>query len=459
MSTGYRTRTRVTRHPWQGRTQIPTGKLTLHNTVGQDPGHFDDIELGTYGVYELGSPYFSRIETCEDQLHAGPPYLEGGPFTSIKIDSGLPSGAVGHGKFHSGTRELSVWGVGRGPYTYTGGFCNPIFPPYADGFTMTNQSQVAGAMYGLVPNASDMWGSDAWSKTKPHLEKAGLGLAIKEARDIPRMLSKSAGIFNESWKLLAGSKKQAVRMAPKKVGDHFLNHQFGWVPFVSDVEKAITIAQNSKEIIRKISLENGRDIRRRRTLVTDSSEFLARKDGGWFMEPAGDTIGGLIGDGEAFRELWVQQDVVVTSSGSFRYYRPEFDLGDSHYWDALNQMKRQLTIHGARINPSFVYNATPWTWLINWFSNAGDHVDQITDWGSDGLAAKYLYVMAHTKSLVKFKQFCPWKSGPARYELHRVIDIKQRVSASSPYGFSLSWGDLTSRQLAILGALGLSRKG
>jgi len=459
MSTGYRTRTRVTRHPWQGRTQIPTGKLTLHNTIGQDPGHFDDIELGTYGVYELGSPYFSRIETCEDQLHAGPPYLEGGPFTSIKIDSGLPSGAVGTGKFHSGTRELSIWGVGRGPYTYTGGFCNPIFPPYADGFTMTNQSQVAGAMYGLVPNASDMWGSDAWSKTKPHLEKAGLGLAIKELRDLPRMLSKSAGVFNEGWKLLTGSAKQGVRMAPKKVGDHFLNHQFGWVPFVSDVEKAITIAQNSREIISKMSRENGKDIRRRRTLVTDSSEFLARKDGGWFMEPAGDTIGGLIGDGEAFRELWVQQDVVVTSSGSFRYYRPEFDLGDSHYWDALNQMKRHLTIHGARINPSFVYNATPWTWLINWFSNAGDHVDQITDWGSDGLAAKYLYVMAHTKSLVKFKQFCPWKSGPARYELHRVIDIKQRVSASSPYGFSLSWGDLTSRQLAILGALGLSRKG
>jgi hypothetical protein len=324
---------------------------------------------------------------------------------------------------------------------------------------MTNQSQVAAQMRGLVPDAADTWGSDAWSKTKPHLEKAGLALAIREARDIPRMLSKSAGVFNEGWKLLAGSKKQSVRMLPKKVGDHFLNHQFGWVPFVSDVEKMITIASNSRDIISKMSSENNRWIRRRRTLVTDSSSFLARKDGGWFMEPAGDTIGGLIGSGEAFRELWVQQDVVVTTSGSFRYYRPEFDLGDASYWDALNVMKRHLTIHGARINPSFVYNTTPWTWLIDWFSNAGDHVDMITDWGSDGLAAKYLYLMAHTKSLVKFKQFVPWKSGPARYECSRVIDIKQRVNANTPYGFSLSWGDLTSRQLAILGALGLSRKG
>jgi len=458
MSTGLRTRTRTTAHAWHGQTQIPTGRLTLHNTIGQDPGVFDDIDLGTYGVYELGSPYFSKIETCEDQLHAGPPYLEGGPFTSIKIESGLPSGTIGQGKFHSGTRELSIWGVGRGPYTYTGGFCNPIFPPYADGFTMTNQSQVAAQMRGLVPNAADTWGSDAWSKTKPHLEKAGLALAIREARDIPRMLSKSARVFSEGWKLIAGSKKQGVKMLPKKVGDHFLNHQFGWVPFVSDVEKMITIASNSREIIAKMTDENNRWIRRRRTLVTNSTSFLARKDLGWFMEPAGDTIGGLIGPGDAFRELWVQQEVVVTTAGSFRYYRPEFDLGDSSYWDKLNVMKRHLTIHGARINPSFLYNTTPWTWLIDWFSNAGDHVDMITDWGSDGLAAKYLYLMAHTKTTVKFKQFCPWKSGPARYECSRLIDIKQRVNANTPYGFSLSWGDLTARQLAILGALGLSRR-
>lgn len=459
MTLGLRTRTKTTRHPWSGRTQIPTGRLTLHDTVGQDPGVFKDKDLGTYGVFELGSPYFSRIETCEDQLHAGPPYLSGGPFTSIKIDSGLPSGIVGTGKFHSGTRELSVWGVGRGPYTYSGGFCNPIFPPYADGFHMTSQSQVASQMRGLVPDAGSLYGPDAWNKTKPRLEKAGIGVALAEIRELPKMLSKTAKIFSEGWKLIAGSTaKQGVRMLPKKAGDHFLNHQFGWVPFLSDVEKAINVAIDSKEIIEKLSRENGKDVRRRRTLVTNSNQFLARKDSGWFMEPAGDTIGGLMEAEGAYRELHVQQDVVVTSSGSFRYYRPEFDLGDPQYWGALNRLKREMTIHGARINPSFVYNITPWTWLIDWFSNAGDHVDMITDWGSDGLAAKYLFVMAHTTTLVKFIQFVPWKSGPARYELHRVIDIKQRVNANTPYGFSLSWGDLTARQLAILGALGLSRK-
>jgi hypothetical protein len=325
---------------------------------------------------------------------------------------------------------------------------------------MTNQSQVANAMWSLVPNASDLYGSDAWNLTKPRLEKAGIGIALAEIRELPKMLSKTAGIFNEGWKLIAGrSLKQSARMLPKKAGDHFLNHQFGWVPFLGDVEKAVTVAINSKEIIAKLSRENGKDIRRRRTIVTNSSQFLARKDDGWFMEPAGDTIGGLMdGNGTAYRELHVQQDVVVTSSGSFRYYRPEFDLGDPQYWGALNRLKRELTIHGARINPSFVYNITPWTWLIDWFTKAGDHVDMLTDWGSDGLAAKYLFVMAHTKSLVKFIQFVPWKSGPARYELHRVIDIKQRVNANTPYGFSLSWGDLTARQLAILGALGLSRR-
>jgi len=111
------------------------------------------------------------------------------------------------------------------------------------------------------------------------------------------------------------------------------------------------------------------------------------------------------------------------------------------------------------LSPSNIYKAVPWTWLIDWFTDFGSVVDRLQDIGLDGIASKYLYLMRHDFREVVLKQTLPFKNGGAvTLEFNRVTDVKIRRESDSPYGFGLSWGSLSPKQLAILVALGVSRK-
>lgn len=118
---------------------------------------------------------------------------------------------------------------------------------------------------------------------------------------------------------------------------------------------------------------------------------------------------------------------------------------------------RYMTLYGLRVNPSNIYKAIPWSWALDWISNAGDYVDQLTDIWSDSIAAEYFYVMHHLRVTRTLTITLPFVSGGVTFVFHRYYDCKQRLEASGPYGFSLSWDNLSPRQLAIAGALGISR--
>jgi hypothetical protein len=103
---------------------------------------------------------------------------------------------------------------------------------------------------------------------------------------------------------------------------------------------------------------------------------------------------------------------------------------------------------------------TPWSWAIDWFSNAGDVVSNLSDWATDGLVMKYGYIMEHSRHERTY-----YLDGPSQYNfLDRQIpatvttwsETKLR-RAASPFGFGVSWEGMTPRQLAITAALGITR--
>jgi hypothetical protein len=405
-------------------------------------------------------PYFKAM-ACADELHPGPPYLTGGPFRKIKIEHAKTS-TVGHGTYESGTQQFSFSGVGFGPIRYIGGYSNPSFP--GDLIDVINLKQALTTEY-LVPAISDL-GDKAWDKTKPRIEHAGLGVALAELRDVPTMLRTSSKGFDSIWRLsdlFLGAKKESKKrfakefMAPKKAADHFLNHNFGWVPFIKDLTSFIDLVISSDDAIKRIKRDNGKWIRRRATLVNDYRETKISSGDGIMVEPYGSLQEGLLSS-TAKWEVWEQKTTLATSVGSFAYYRPEFDdslTGDSI--PLLRDLRRQLAIHGARISPSNIYKATPWTWLIDWVSNAGHWVSQGSDYLMDGMVARYLYLHHYSLRRHVLKQHMPFKSGAKTLEFTRLIEVKQRKGAETPYGFGLSWDNLSPKQIAILGALGITR--
>jgi len=301
------------------------------------------------------------------------------------------------------------------------------------------------------------WGPSAWAATSPKMEAASAFVALRESKDIPRMLQTSASAFQDSWKALGGSTMSAS-MAPKKAADHFLNHEFGWLPFLSDLGKFKSAFDNSAKYFSRMRANNGKWKVYRRTLVDESPEWTTvHEGGGWIVNPENSfTASHLTGGRSASFRVLERKQTLVTSSGSFKFYKPEHDCTAEGYDSPLAELNRQMTMYGLRISPSNVWRSTPWTWLIDWGLNVGQNLDRVTEYLQDGVECKYLYVMAHDIRTFRFEQTLPFVSGTLTLNYDRTVEIKQRQAADNPFSLGPQ-GNFGPLRLAILAALGVSR--
>lgn len=409
------------------------------------------------GYHESEISYNPDVSLVEgkittDELHSGPPFKTGGPFKSITVSTGLPLGGV-YGK--------GVYTNASGMRRYEGGFGPPANWAWEVGWAQT-------PLAGLSINSTHFpsmapWVDLGWARTKPKLEKASAFVFIAEAKDLPRMLKTTSDGFHQVWKSIKGDPVSPM-MQPKAAANHFLNHQFGWKPFLNDISGFNQTYQNTARLLGKTTRDNGKFVRRRVNL--SDGQPVTTVLGQSNLTPNGISYAipllpfSFPADYFTHPPHWSVQETTqsnVSAVGKFRYYRPEFDDSLPDYSSAWNSAMRYMTLYGLRVNPSNIYKAIPWSWALDWISNAGDYVDQLTDIWSDSIAAEYFYVMHHLRVTRTLTITLPFVSGGVTFVFHRYYDCKQRLEASGPYGFSLSWDNLSPRQLAIAGALGISR--
>jgi len=416
---------------------------------------------------------FWKAETIGDETHKGPPYLEGGPMKSLSAERVFPYEMQGVGTYLQRTDvNPSNW------QKYVGGFAPPSETDFGGEIDMSNANTLLNLGSSLFP-VLDAYGTQAWSRTKPHLEHANAFVFIAELRDLPRMaksLQKRAFEFHKIWsQFKRGSAEGALEfMSPKSRADDFLEHQFGWQPFLSDLRKFYSTYHGSAEYIKQLTAENGKAVRRKSTLIgvpiqeagpdgkprirygPSREDTLVSKTTGQILTPS------LPASFFSTPPSWEVRKVVetkLTAVGRFTFYRPEFDTGLSEYNSAWFEIQRQLTLYGLRISPSNIWRATPWTWLIDWFSTVSSYFDYLTDIAVDSITAKYLYLTMHRDTIWKLNVTLPFYDPGSLYlSWERKLHTLERKGASSPYGFSLSWDSLNPRQLAILGALGITRR-
>lgn len=446
-----RTRTRT------GPAISPTGNYEIGKTYFPlVPGVHDGKWGPGFSLVHNFETNFEWAEVCVDELHAGPPYLTGGPFQH-RLYAQLHPSRTGLG--HITCIQLDF------EKKYVGGFAPRrwAFHPslVSDEFDFEGRSFTNLLAENSVdrPSMGD-WGDKAWSSTKPKLEKAGAYVFLREAKDIPRMLKTTAKGFHDIWNQSLGSKSRSYSgkswiMQPKKVADHYINHQFGWAPFLGDIAKFDSVYQNSAKILKKLSEKNGQWSRRRVTLKSETTSTILGTGNGTFVNPPFD--GGLWSTERSTVTVSEKKTTEIIAVGSFKYYRPEFDLGSTDYSSAWNTAMRHMTIYGLRVSPINVYRAIPWSWAVDWVSKVGDHIDHLNDIVVDSVASKYCFVMQRVKRSRILHQKIPLSCGTVNLHLERIIESKERSEATSPYGFGLSWANLTPRQLTIAAALGISR--
>lgn len=248
--------------------------------------------------------------------------------------------------------------------------------------------------------------------------------------------------------------KEKTRIG-KGFGSEFLNIEFGWKPFISELRKLASGILSAQKLLAQYEKNAGRPIRRSYEfpLIESSSEMQFHS--GTF--PTG-LWGGVLNG--AVAAPIVRSEKTTTKrwfSGSFTYHLPA-DYDSRKQVDRLALTAEKIL--GLELTPSVLWDLMPWSWLIDWFTNAGDVLSNVSDAASDGLVMHYGYIMEHsvrrhTYSMPEFR----FPSDPSLRvpDIVFTTSVKRRLRAH-PYGFGFVDSDLSSRQLAILAALGITRR-
>lgn len=443
-------------------TKIIGRKFYYHSTKPEQSGAFV-----THNVTE------GMLLTSQDELHGRPPYNRGGPFFLARENFANPPIVSGICKpFAPPPTSADLVGYRTG---YTGSFFAANFP----GSLSLEPLPMAPGQYSAKLNPDDLTGlgDEAFQKLRPKQQKAGLAQAIIESREVPQMLKTTAKGFAQSWELLGGNKR-GFRMHPgiklnerignlyysgkrraKDVSDHFLNHQFGWKPFLKEVDDTLKLVDNYFTTIKELERSNGKWVRKAFTEdVLESNNVVydvLQTHTSTFFTPC---VLPLPVDARTSRRVVSRQTISqVWYEGVFRVYSPEFDKGIEMH-DQVRSARQFLTVAGARINPVVLYKVTPWTWLIDWFSGFGRNVQALQDAITGEAVNKYLYVMRYCKDQFTYYVNQTHLQAPALSgSVTWYRETKRRASADNPFGFALPTGGLTGQQYAILTALGINR--
>jgi hypothetical protein len=437
--------------------------------------------LSSQEIQWTGAPkpsLFKRITI--DELH---PHFKRGKKTSKKLgDLGGPFASLTVRYPNAFPQGPFVVKSADGLKSYTGVFLQTesnVSPQYS---LFDNTESVASAQ-GLFPDISS-YHNLAWDLLKPKVEKTGMLQFLYELKDLPGMLRTSAKIFSDSWRsrqfLLDDLPNMHLSneldfkrrwnaefrpyMWPKQFGDHFLNHHFGWAPFVKDIVKFLDTALNYQRHLDQLTRDNGRWIRRGVVLSETRDDTILRRDYSCLTQPSPDNLNQLSElrtiDGQQCRGITDTRMIINTkiwAEGSFRFWRPEFDAASEDFFSVCKRIRRLISIFGLRVNPAVLWRITPWSWFVDWFTGIGRNISILNDSVLDQVAANHAYLMCHRN--VRTLQTCIgfWQSGQLSLSWERSYETKYREPAGSPYGFNLPWNGLSSRQLGILGSLGITR--
>lgn len=451
-------------------------------------GEFRMINKGKGRPSGLPSPIFSQLapfphteEWSMDALHQGPPFKDGGPFFNMK--KVFPRTVEGHVYIEGVTinsNENNSLGFAPLPgedwrWTYKGGFSDPQIPADLPPLpAMAYVPNSTGTNWNSAVNPDDLnnLGNRGWKKLRPDPARASLMQSVFELREAPRMLQTSAKVFSHSWKKLGGQQTGNF-LTPKELGDQFLNHQFGWKPFVKDVWDVCDVALFFSDHVARAFEQNGKWQKRYFAEPIQTSDELVYQanssSNGTYCSPSLFSFDGYknLRDPLGFHNRWRpdnisirrQSFVKIWYEGRFRSYRPEFDKGLQSGYPALDKARQFMSLAGFRVNATTLYKVTPWTWLIDWFAGVGDAVQRYEDMLTDTVASEYFYLMRTIESRYEYTLTKQTYSGPLVLKWYSGVTTKRRAVGASAFGFSASPGGLSGAQMAILAALGMSKLG
>jgi len=305
----------------------------------------------------------------------------------------------------------------------------------------------------------DSYGATAISKTAPIQPTVSLATSLLEAyhEGLPKLFGKE--LWEENTK-----KALDVKKLGGSAGSEYLNAQFGWLPVASDMRDFLHAVNHMSTLIKQYARDNGKPVRRRFNFppeLSKESTFMSSS-----AVPGGPNLRADIYDFSGSPKAQIVRDREISIrrwfSGAFVYHLPK-TFFENLIGDNASDFDRVRRVLGLEITPETLWELTPWSWAVDWFTNAGDVIHNVDAWASNGLVLEYGYIMEHSIVRDVFSYIpnnSPTISGsnvkivPPSYSV--ITETKLRRKAN-PFGFGLTMDGLNNLQKSILAALGLSK--
>ncbi len=370
----------------------------------------------------------------------------GGEFTSVKTKSRLVT---------TKAVKLRAW-PHQGLYLYN--FDGPLIPRYVVlSSPLRNDVVIDGAMpMGAEVSAVDIaqyatqWPSV--EDTDEELATLGASLVSKLAPTAPH---------NNVYTSLGELRNDGLPSIPflsflkgggiaKNAGGEYLNYQFGIAPTISDVKSILKTVKEADKLWKQYLRDSGRLVRRRMDMdpeVSTVTEVIDQPSWAvpWYTQSAHwSSVGPVSITTTTTRKRWF--------SAAYLYYVDQASLAGMQGF-----LEKSQYLYGWKPSPSGVYNLTAWSWLLDWFTNTGDVIDNISLYLEDPFLVRWAYMMEHTIISKQVVQTCVDNEGRSHLlEVHLQMDIKKRRRVN-PFHLGFKGEALTGHQLAILAALGMTK--
>lgn len=376
-----------------------------------------------------------------------------------------------HPKVHL-TSSGSVSADIGGPFTvskitpipgYVGYFDRkPINPPV--GYTIckgvscasvATMSSTPGTFINPSSNAQlDAMGTNAIAAVLPTNPSVNMGQFLYELKDLPRVFDP------QMWKDAIQNMRRSPsirksirggRFVAAQGSSEYLNYQFGWVPLISDMISFFSTTVTLQSKIKQYERDSGRNIRRRRKILTETNTVSSPTQTGQVPYPAPGTLvqlGTLFTDVTTTRDVWF--------SGCFTYYLPVLDGSISSFYTKYAEYARRF--YGLSLDLDTVWRITPWSWALDWFGNTGSVIRNWNAFSNQNLVMRYGYVMETKTSLTKYNLVgCKLATRDLGPIIDGVLSVTKTRRAATPYGFGLNPASFSPFQNSIIAALGINR--
>lgn len=248
--------------------------------------------------------------------------------------------------------------------------------------------------------------------------------------------------------------------------DEFLNAEFGWMPMLREIGDFAKAVKSAASVMKQYQLDAGKLVRRSWYFPTENSRsrsivdaefpplFAGRRDllvpiskGNWRSPSGGQTVEEKL----VRRKTWFK--------GSFTYPVPDQSDAWSQLFSAASGADAFNVAFGSTLTPETLWELTPWSWAIDWFSNTQEVIRNLETFEIAGLVMPYGYIMDEEETVQKYT----YENGPEAKSTGLLpvppvilTSVKKTREPANPFGFGLEWSDLSVTQLAILAALGIT---